>query len=104
MRPFKFFQKETTDVTRRLLESDYLGQLQWLTQPVGVVFYTNRTHYDDGSYRDELDSTTLTVTNRVITSYDDFMVNNMDNLIYVYQFIDNTDINNMIIVGLKLQT
>ena len=95
MKSFKFFQRVPKDVTRRY-ESNYLGQLQWMELPVGVIFYVDRTHYDDGSYTDEVNSTTFTVTNRMITSYDDFMVNNMDNLIYVYQFVDNSDLNNLI--------
>ena len=92
MRPFKFFQKNPI---RRWLESNLLGQLQWLTQPVGVVFYMDR-RWDGNFYTEELKSMTITITNRYINSYNHFMDNNRDKIIFVYEFVDNADISNMI--------
>jgi hypothetical protein len=92
MRPFKFFQKKPI---RRWLESNFLGQLQWLTQPVGVVFYMDR-RWDGNFYTEELKSMTITITNRYINSYNHFMDNNRDKIIFVYEFVDNADISNMI--------
>lgn len=92
MKPFKFFQKKPI---RRWLESNLLGQLQWLTQPVGVVFYMER-RWDGNFYTEELKSMTITITNRYINSYNHFMDNNRDKIIFVYEFVDNADISNMI--------
>ena len=92
MKPFKFFQKNPI---RRWLESNLLGQLQWLTQPVGVVFYMER-RWEGNFYTEELKSMTITITNRYINSYNHFMDNNRDKIIFVYEFVDNADISNMI--------
>jgi hypothetical protein len=92
MREFKFFQKKPI---RRWLESNLIGQLQWLTQPVGVVFYMDR-RWDGNFYTEELKSMTVTVTNRYINSYNHFMEMNRDSIIFVYEFVDNTNISNMI--------
>ena len=92
MKTFKFFQKNPI---RRWLESNLLGQLQWLTQPVGIVFYMDR-RWDGNFYTEELKSMTVTVTNRYIYSYDHFMQMNRDKIIFVYEFVDNADISNMI--------
>ena len=92
MKPFKFFQKKPI---RRWLESNLLGQLQWLTQPVGVVFYMDR-RWEGNFYTEELKSMTITITNRYINSYNHFMDNNRDKIIFVYEFVDNADISNMI--------
>ena len=92
MRPFKFFQKKPI---RRWLESNLIGQLQWLTQPVGVVFYMDR-RWDGNFYTEELKTMTVTVTNRYINSYNHFMEMNRDSIIFVYEFVDNTNISNMI--------
>jgi len=42
---------------------------------------------------------TVTVTNRYIYSYDQFMEMNRNNIIFVYEFVDNADISNMIHYG-----
>ena len=92
MKPFKFFQKNPT---RRWLESNLLGQLQWLMQPVGVVFYMDR-RWEGNFYTEELKSMTVTVTNRYISSYNQFMEMHRNDIIFVYEFVDNSDISNMI--------
>jgi hypothetical protein len=92
MREFKFFQKKPI---RRWLESNLIGQLQWLTQPVGVVFYMDR-RWDGNFYTEELKSMTIMVNNRYINSYNHFMEMNRDSIIFVYEFVDNTNISNMI--------
>ena len=91
MREFKFFQKNPT---RKWLESNFLGQLQWLMQPVGVVYYMDR-RWDGNFYTEELKTMTVTVTNRYINSYNHFMEMNRNNIIFVYEFVDNTNITNM---------
>jgi hypothetical protein len=96
IRPFKFFQK---DIKKRwYLRSDYLGQLQWMYRPVGVVFYMEN-RWDGNFYTEELKTMTVTVTNRYINSYNQFMEMNRDNIIFVYEFVDNADISNMIHYG-----
>ena len=92
MKPFKFFQK---NITRRWLESRYLGQLQWMYRPVGVIFYMERTH-NDGVFTEEIKTMTVVVNNRYIYSYYHFMEMNRDKIIFAYEFVDNRDISNMI--------
>ena len=95
IRPFKFFQK---NITRRWLESRYLGQLQWMYRPVGVIFYMERTN-NDGVFTEEIKSMTVQIYSRYINSYNQFMEMNRDNIIFVYEFVDNTNISNMIHYG-----
>ena len=95
IKPFKFFQK---NITRRWLESRYLGQLQWMYRPVGVIFYMERTN-NYGVFTEEIKSMTVSVYSRYINSYNQFMEMNRDNIIFVYEFVDNTDISNMIHYG-----
>jgi hypothetical protein len=93
MKPFKFFQK---DIKRRWwLQSDYLGQLQWMYRPVGVIFYMEN-RWDGNFYTEELKTMTVTATSRYMYSYNQFMEMNRDNIIFVYEFVDNADISNMI--------
>jgi hypothetical protein len=92
MKEFKFFQKNPK---RRWLESNFLGQLQWLMHPVGVVYYMDR-RWDGNFYTEELKTMTVTVTNRYINSYNHFMEMSRDKIIFVYEFVDNTNIANMI--------
>ena len=93
IKPFKFFQK---NITRSWLASMHLGQLQWMYRPVGVIFYMERTNLNDNVYTEELKTMTVTVVNRYINSYNQFMEMNRDNIIFVYEFVDNTNISNMI--------
>lgn len=95
IKPFKFFQK---NITRSWLSSMHLGQLQWMYRPVGVIFYMERTN-NDGVFTEELKTMTVTVVNRYINSYNHFMEMNRDNIIFVYEFVDNTNISNMIHYG-----
>ena len=96
MRPFKFFQN---NIKRKwYLRSDHLGQLQWMYRPVGVIFYME-CRWDGNFYTEELKTMTVIVTNRYIRSYNQFMEMNRDKIIFVYEFVDNTDINNMIHYG-----
>lgn len=92
MKEFKFFQKNNP--IRRWLESNLLGQLQWLTQPVGVVFYMDR-RWDGNFYTEELKSMTVQIYSRYINSYNHFMEMNRNSIIFVYEFVDNTNITNM---------
>ena len=93
MKPFKFFQK---DIKRKwYLRSDYLGQIQWMYRPVGVIFYMEN-RWDGNFYTEELKTMTVIVTNRYFYSYNQFMEMNRDNIIFAYEFVDNTDISNMI--------
>ena len=92
MKPFKFFQKK---ITRRWLESRYLGQLQWMYRSVGVIFYMERTHVGD-AYTEEIKTMSVVAVSRYINSYNQFMGMNRDNIIFAYEFVDNTDIGNMI--------
>ena len=93
IRPFKFFQKNT--IRKWYLRSDYLGQLQWMYRPVGVIFYMEN-RWDGNFYTEELKTMTVTVTNRYINSYNHFMEMSRDKIIFVYEFVDNTNISNMI--------
>lgn len=95
IKPFKFFQK---NITRSWLSSMHLGQLQWMYRPVGVIFYMERTN-NDGVFIEELKTMTVVVYSRYINSYNHFMEMNRDKMIFAYEFVDNTDISNMIHYG-----
>ena len=95
IKPFKFFQK---NITRSWLASMHLGQLQWMYRPVGVIFYMERTN-NDGVFTEELKTMTVAVYSRYINSYNHFMEMNRNNIIFVYEFVDNTNISNMIHYG-----
>jgi len=92
IKPFKFFQK---NITRSWLSSMYLGQLQWMYRPVGVIFYMER-RWDGNVYTEELKTMSVVIYNRYINSYNQFMEMNRNNIIFVYEFVDNMDISNMI--------
>jgi hypothetical protein len=92
IKPFKFFQK---NITRSWLSSMHLGQLQWMYRPVGVIFYMER-RLDGNVYTEELKTMTVVIYNRYINSYNQFMEMNRNNIIFVYEFVDNMDISNMI--------
>jgi len=93
IKPFKFFQKKPT--RKWYLRSDYLGQLQWMYRLVGVIFYMEN-RWDGNFYTEELKTMTVTVTNRYINSYNHFMEMSRDKIIFVYEFVDNTNISDMI--------
>ena len=93
IKPFKFFQK---NITRSWLSSMHLGQLQWMYRPVGVIFYMERRYLNGNVYTEELKTMTVVVVSRYINSYNHFMEMNRDNIIFVYEFVDNTNISNMI--------
>jgi hypothetical protein len=80
---------------RRWLESNLLGQLQWLLEPVGVVFYMDR-RWEGNFYTEELKSMTIQIYNRYFLSYNEFIEINRNNIIFVYEFVDNSDISNMV--------
>ena len=96
IKPFKFFQK---NITRSWLASMHLGQLQWMYRPVGVIFYMERRYLNGNVYTEELKTMTVSVYSRYINSYNHFMEMNRDNIIFVYEFVDNTNISNMIHYG-----
>ena len=91
MKTFKFLQKNPI---RLWLESNLLGQLQWLRQPVGEVLYMER-RWDGNFYTEELKTMTIVVSVRYINSYNHFMEMNRNNIIFIYEFVDNTNITNM---------
>lgn len=91
MKPFKFFRENS----RRWLMSGHLGQLQWMHSPVGMIFYMERTN-NDGVYTEEIKTMSVVVNSRYINSYNQFMEMSRDRIIFVYEFVDNTNINNMI--------
>ena len=92
IKPFKFFQK---NITRSWLASMHLGQLQWMYRPVGVIFYMER-RWDGDVYTEELKTMSVTSNSRYIYSYNQFMEMNRDKIIFAYEFVDNTNISNMI--------
>ena len=55
--------------------------------------------WDGNFYTEELKTMTVTVVNRYINSYIQFMEMNRENIIFVYEFVDNTNISNMIHYG-----
>ena len=94
MKSFKFFQKNS-EYNRRWLSRYLRGQLQWMYRPVGVIFYMERTN-NDGVYTEELKTMTVMANSRYMYSYNQFMEMNRDKIIFAYEFVDNTDISNMI--------
>ena len=93
IKPFKFFQK---NIVRSWLESRYLGQLQWMYRDVGVIFYMERTHLNDNVYTEEIKTMSMVAVSRYMNSYNHFMEMNRNNIVFAYEFVDNTDISNMI--------
>ncbi len=94
MKSFKFFQRNIIDKIRSI-ESQYVGQLQWMELPVAVIFYTERIR-EGNFYTEELRSTTAQITSMYIRSYNQFMEDNRENLIYTYQFVRTPDLSDMI--------
>ena len=88
MREFKFFQKNS-EYNRTWLDSRYRGQLQWMYRDVGVIFYMERTHLNDNVYTEEIKTMSVVSTIRNIQSYNDFMEQNRNNIVFAYQFIDH---------------
>ena len=94
IKPFKFLTPAKPTI-RSWLASMHLGQLQWMYRPVGVIFYMER-RWDGNVYTEELKTMTVVVITRYINSYNHFMEMNRDNIIFAYEFVDNTNISNMI--------
>ena len=94
IKPFKFLTPAKPTI-RSWLASMHLGQLQWMYRPVGVIFYMER-RWDGNVYTEEIKTMTVVVVSRYINSYNHFMEMNRDNIIFVYEFVDNTNISNMI--------
>ena len=94
---FKFLQNNNKSI-RSWLSSMHLGQLQWMYRPVGVIFYMERRH-NDGIFTEEIKTMTVVVYSRYINSYNHFMEMNRDKMIFAYEFVDNTNISNMIHYG-----
>ena len=94
IKPFKFLTPAKPTI-RSWLASMHLGQLQWMYRPVGVIFYMER-RWDGNVYTEEIKTMTVVVVSRYINSYNHFMEMNRDNIIFAYEFVDNTNISNMI--------
>ena len=94
IKPFKFLTPAKPTI-RSWLASMHLGQLQWMYRPVGVIFYMER-RWDGNFYTEELKTMTVVVITRYINSYNHFMEMNRDKIIFAYEFVDNTNIGNMI--------
>ena len=98
MQKFKFLQNNIKP-TRRWISrymDNMVGQLQWMYRPVGAIFYIEATDDGNGIITEEIKTMTVTVTNRYIPSYNQFMEMNWNKIIFAYEFVDNTDISNMI--------
>ena len=94
MRPFKFFVKPV-EVSRRWYGNYMRGQLQWMYRPVGVIFYIEWKMVD-GFYEEETKTVSVQITSRYMYSYNEFMEQHRDKIIFAYEFVDNANISNMI--------
>jgi hypothetical protein len=94
MKPFKFFQKNDIQ-TIGCLSSRYFGQIQWMYREAGIIFYMQRS-YNNGVVTEEIKTMTIRAHMRYFNSYDHFMEVNRNKIIFVYEFVDNTNIENMI--------
>ena len=97
MRKFKFLTNSIV-VSRRWWNGNGIrmqGQLHWMTQPVGVIYYME-ARSENGFYEEELKHTTVQSYSRYMHSFNEFMEQHSDDVIFAYEFIDNTDISNMI--------
>ena len=100
MQTFKFLQnnKIKSDWIQRSWFPEFQslqGRLNWMNQPVGTLYYREMI-MENGFYREELKSTTFTIFSRYINSYNHFVEMNRDKIIFAYEFVDNTNISNMI--------
>jgi hypothetical protein len=82
MENFKFFQKYAP--IRR-------GKLQWLLEPAQMVIYTDRTYHDDGTYTEKIKTRMVCISYRRIRSYNDFMEMYRNSIIFVYEFVNYSD-------------
>ena len=106
MRPFKFFDRNVIfNITsghsylnpyqRRYLGCER-GVIQWMDQPVGRIFYMEPTRLQTQpgeipQINIELQSQTITVESRRINSWSQFLEQNRNNIIFVYQVISLVD-------------
>ena len=97
MQTFKFLQnnKSTRLITRTWFPRVYQGQLQWMTQPVGRIYYIEIS-MENGFYKEELKSTTIQIYSRYMHSFNEFMEMHRDKVIFAYEFVDNSNLSNMI--------
>ena len=97
MRTFKFLRGSKRQFVKRSWLPNYRqqGQLQWMYRPVGVIFYIE-SWMENGFYEEETKITTIQIYSRYMYSYNEFMEQNRDKVIFAYEFVDNANINNMI--------
>lgn len=98
MNNFKFFRnnKIKSDwIQRSWFPQRHRGRLNWIYRDVGTLFYME-ARMDNGFYEEEVKYTTVTICSRYINSYNHFMEMHRNKVIFVYEFIDNTNISNMI--------
>jgi hypothetical protein len=98
IKEFKFFEKNLSQSRKWLYQNYYaaLGQLHWMYHPVGTIFYNEITDDGNGGITEEIKTTTVQIYSRYIHSYNHFMEMNRDKVIFVYEFVDNANISNMI--------
>ena len=99
MTPFKFLVNKPIVVSRRWcgrFGNIQPGQLVWIYQPVGVIFYREFTRQENGTLEEEIKTTTIQSYSRYMRSYNEFMEMHSDEVIFAYEFIDNANISNMI--------
>lgn len=100
MRPFKFFQKEK--IVRVLHNHrQYLGtqrgQLKWMTEPVGIIYYMEASSDTPEGYGGiptismELKSESVVANGHNIISYNEFIELNQSSYIFAYSFMDFND-------------
>lgn len=107
MKPFKFFQGlEKEPVYRSLPRNNIFtqrqyvgltrGQIKWIEQPTGMVYYLNPTMGVDPTNEDsmpevtlQLLSETINVSTILLPSFENFMERNYNKYIFVYQVIDS---------------
>lgn len=106
MKPFKFFQGAEKEPVYRSLPRNNIftqrqyvgltrGQIKWIEQPTGMVYYLNPTIGTDPMNEDsmpevtlQLLSETIFVESRNVPSFEYFMEQNYNKYIFVYQVID----------------
>ena len=100
MRTFKFLRGSKRQFVKRSWLPNYRqqGQLQWMYRPVGVLFY-KELKMVNGFCEEETKTVSVQITSRYMHSYNEFMEQHRDKIIFAYEFVDNANISNMIHYG-----